>query len=144
MLTMKFNAARLLCLATCLCAIVLTAHAQVRDSSAVEKGRWNVEGRADKITDKIARKLTLTKEQEQQIFAINLDIVRRMDAVKTNASLSQKERMTQFKALDTERSQRFKSVLSPTQFKKWTDWELNKKEHLEAKMEKKRQKKANQ
>jgi hypothetical protein len=139
---MKFKAARLLCLATCFCTLVLTAHAQ--KDSTVERGRWTVEGRADKITDKIAHKLALNKDQEKQIFAINLDIVRRMDAVTKNTSLSKKERMTQFKALDSERSQRFKNVLTASQFKKWNDWEMNKKEQLEAKMEKKRQRKANQ
>lgn len=49
--------------------------------------------------------------------------------------------MTQFKALDSERSQRFKSVFTPAQYKKWNDWEMNKKEQLEQRMEKKRQKK---
>ncbi|RFS21380.1 hypothetical protein DVR12_15890 [Chitinophaga silvatica] len=143
MLTMKFNAARLLFLAICFCTTAITSHAQVQDTTMM-RGRWSVEGRADKITDKISHKLALNKDQIRQIYAINLDIVRRMDEVKANSELTNKERMTQFKTLDTERSQRFKSVLTPTQFKKWTDWEMNKKDHLEAKMEKKRQRKANQ
>ena len=143
MLTMMFNAARLFFFATCFCTFAVTAHAQVQDSAAM-KGRWTVEGRADKITDKISHKLLLNKDQERKIYAINLDIVRRMDAVNNNKSLSNKDRMTQFKELDTERNQRFKNVLTPTQYKKWNDWEMNKKEQLEAKMEKKRQKKVGQ
>jgi hypothetical protein len=42
--------------------------------------------------------------------------------------------------LNEERSQRFKSVLTADQYKKWNDWELQKKEKMEAKMDKKQQK----
>lgn len=125
----------------CLLAVITTsAFAQTKDSTDI-KGRWSVEGRADKITDKISHKIGLNKEQSQKTYEINEDIVRRRDAVKNNPSLTQKERMTQFKALDSERSQRFKTVFTATQYKKWNNWEMNKKEHLEQKMEKKRLKK---
>ncbi|MBO9728044.1 MAG: hypothetical protein J7623_05345 [Chitinophaga sp.] len=125
----------------CLLAVITTtAFAQTKDTTDI-KGRWSVEGRADKITDKISHKIGLNKEQAKKTYVINEDIVRRRDAVKSNPSLTQKERMTQFKALDSERSQRFKTVFTATQYKKWNDWEMNKKEHLEQKMEKKRLKK---
>ncbi|WP_143307615.1 hypothetical protein [Chitinophaga vietnamensis] len=114
--------------------------ARAQDSSDV-KGRWSVEGRADKMSDKISRQLGLNKDQDKEIYAINSDIVRRMDELRKNKSLTHKERMLQVKALNNERSQRFKSVLTASQYKRWNDWELRKKEHLEAKMEKKRQKK---
>ncbi|NSL90134.1 hypothetical protein ECE50_025085 [Chitinophaga sp. Mgbs1] len=115
--------------------------AQATDS-AIVKGRWGVEGRADKISDKISREVGLNKDQYKKIYTINEDIIRRTDAIRTNTTLSKKERMQQFKALDSERSQRFKSVLTATQYKKWNDWEMRKKEHLEAKMEKKRMRKS--
>lgn len=138
---MKFIAVYTQVLLACFfVAITTTAVAQVKDST-LATGRWTVEGRADKITDKISRKIGLNKEQSQKIYVINEDIVRRMDAVKTNSALSKKERMTQFKALDSERSQRFKTVFTAAQYKKWNDWEMNKKEHLEQKLEKKRVKK---
>jgi hypothetical protein len=138
---MKFISVYTQLLLTCfLVAITTTTFAQVKDSSATQ-GRWSIEGRADKITDKISHKIGLNKEQEKKIYVINEDIVRRMDAVKTNTALTKKERMTQFKALDSERSQRFKSVFTAAQYKKWNDWEMTKKEHLEEKMEKKRVKK---
>ena len=140
LLTMKFISVYTLLL-TCFFAVGATqAYAQVKDST-VDKGRWNAEGRADKITDKISHKLSLNKEQEKKIHAINQDIVRRMDVVRNNPSLSKKDRMTQLKTLETERGQRFKTVFTATQYKKWNDWEMTKKEHLEAKMEKKRQRK---
>lgn len=141
---MKFIAVYTWILFTCFFAVITApTYAQVKDS-VNGKGRWTAEGRADKITDKISHKLGLDKEQTQKILVINQDIVRRMDAVKNNPSLSKKDRMTQFKALDTERSQRFKTVFTPAQYKKWNDWEINKKEHLEQKMEKKRTKKSTQ
>ncbi|SEW56074.1 hypothetical protein [Chitinophaga arvensicola] len=139
---MKFIAVYTSILFTCFfAAITTTTYAQVKDTTVNGKGRWTAEGRADKITDKISHKLNLNKDQEKKILVINQDIVRRMDAVKNDPSLSKKDRMTQFKSLDSERSQRFKTVLTPTQYKKWNDWEMNKKEHLEQKMEKKRTKK---
>lgn len=142
---MKFTAVYTWMLLTCFfAAITTTTHAQVKDTTLNGKGRWTAEGRADKITDKISHKLGLNKDQEQKILVINQDIVRRMDAVKNDPSLSKKDRMTQFKSLDTERSQRFKTVLTPAQYKKWNDWEINKKEQLEQKMEKKRTKKSTQ
>lgn len=138
---MKIISAYMLLLLVCLVAVTTGVHAQANDTAAVSRGRWTIEGRANKITDKISHKLNLNRAQTEKIYVINEDIVRRMDAVKKNASLSKKERMTQFKALDSERSQRFKTVFTATQYKKWNDWEMNKKEHLEARMEKKRQKK---
>lgn len=138
---MKIISAYMLLLLVCLVAATTGVHAQANDTAAISRGRWTIEGRANKITDKISHKLNLNRAQTEKIYVINEDIVRRMDAVKKNASLSKKERMTQFKALDSERSQRFKTVFTAAQYKKWNDWEMNKKEHLEARMEKKRQKK---
>lgn len=118
----------------------LTTAAQTKDSTSLG-GRWGVEGRADKISDKISKQVGLNRDQYQKIYAINEDIIRRRDVIHTNKELPKKERMQQLKALDSERSQRFKDVLTATQYKRWNDWEMRKKEHLEAKMEKKRQRK---
>ncbi|MEC5147083.1 hypothetical protein [Chitinophaga sp. 212800010-3] len=134
---MKFISMLSFALLTCMLA-VCTANAQVRDTAALNSGRWTVEGRADKITDKISHKLGLSKDQSSKIYDINEDIIRRKDEVKKNASLTKKDRMAQIKALDSERSQRFKTVLTAGQYKKWNDWEMNKKEHLEQKMDKKK------
>jgi len=49
--------------------------------------------------------------------------------------------MQQLKALSEERCQRFKTVLSPAQYKKWNDWEMKKREQLEAKMDKRQERK---
>ncbi|HEY9262818.1 hypothetical protein [Chitinophaga sp.] len=138
---MKFISVYTQVLLACFFVVMTTtAVAQVKDSTT-STGRWTAEGRADKITDKISHKLGLNKEQSKKIYVINEDIVRRMDAVKTDTSLTKKEKMTQFKALDSERSQRFKMVFTASQYKKWNDWEMNKKDQLEQKMEKKRVKK---
>jgi hypothetical protein len=134
---MKFISMLSFALLTCMLA-VCTANAQVRDTAVLNSGRWTVEGRADKITDKISHKLGLSKDQSSKIYDINEDIIRRKDEVKKNASLTKKDRMAQIKALDSERSQRFKTVLTAGQYKKWNDWEMNKKEHLEQKMDKKK------
>jgi hypothetical protein len=93
------------------------------------------------MSDKLYRELGLTHAQDKQIYAINEDIIRRRDAIKANKNLAAKERMQQLKALNEERSQRFKTVLTPAQYKKWNDWEMKKREHLEAKMDKKQERK---
>lgn len=133
-----FSLPTVLLLCCLLTGIRLTTAAQTQDSTN-NRGRWGVEGRADKISDKISRKVGLNRDQYQQIYTINTDIIRRKDAIHANTGLSKKERMQQLKALESERSQRFKTVLTASQYKKWNDWEMSKKEHLEEKMEKKRQ-----
>jgi hypothetical protein len=118
------------------------SYAQVKDSSSAQKkGRWSAAGRADKMGDKISRELNLTHQQNEQILTINEDIIRRRDAINANKSLPAKDRMQQLKTLNEERCQRFKTVLSPTQYKKWNDWEMKKREQLEAKMDKKQERK---
>ncbi|KAA2241434.1 hypothetical protein F0L74_16165 [Chitinophaga agrisoli] len=126
-----------------LCLLAFNAHstAQVKDTSALKQGRWSAAGRADKMSDKLYRELGLSHAQEKQIYTINEDIIRRRDAIKANKSLAAKDRMQQLKSLNEERSQRFKTVLTPNQFKKWNDWEMKKREQLEAKMDKKQERK---
>ena len=106
-----------------------------------KKERWDAAGKADKMSDKLYRELNLTKEQSKHIHDINEDIARRRDETRKNTSLSARERMQALQSLDTERNNRFKSVLTPAQYKKWNDWELKKKEQLEQKMDRKQDKK---
>ncbi|HEU4552366.1 MAG TPA: hypothetical protein VFS25_06015 [Chitinophaga sp.] len=123
-------------------SITALGQTPVKDSShTIKRGRWTAEGRADKMSDKLYRELGLTHAQDKQIYAINEDIIRRRDAIKADKNLAAKERMQQLKALNEERSQRFKTVLTPAQYKKWNDWEMKKREHLEAKMDKKQERK---
>lgn len=134
------------CISGLLLCLLLSFHvqsmAQVKDSSG-RKTRWTPEGRADKMSDKLDRQLNLSREQDKQIHIINTDIAQRIDAIRGNTSLNQKDKRQQIKVLNEERSQRFKSVLTPVQYKKWNDWEMKKKEALEAKMDKKQQKRSN-
>jgi len=127
----------LLCL---LIGFAASTHAQEKDST-YKRTRWNAADRADKMGDKLNRQLSLNQQQNQDIYKINKDIIERMDAARNNKSLDNKERMRQVKMLNEERSQRFKNVLTATQYKKWNDWEMKKKEHLEQKMDKKHERK---
>lgn len=117
-----------------------TSMAQHGDSTTTKKVRFTPEDRANKMSDKLDRRLNLSKEQDKDIHTINTDIARRMEEIKHNTTLSKKDKMQQVKALNEERSQRFKSVLTPDQYKKWNDWEMRKKEQMEARMDKKQQK----
>ncbi|ATL45816.1 hypothetical protein COR50_00825 [Chitinophaga caeni] len=119
--------------------IIQTQNAQAQKKNAGKKSRWTAEGKADKMGDKLVRELHLSKEQSKLINNINEDIFKKSDAVKKNSQLSKREQMQQLKALDEERSQRFKAVLTPEQYKKWNDWDLKKKESLESKMDKKQE-----
>lgn len=118
---------------------VLAGRAQ--ETARVKKERWDAASKADKMSDKLYRELDLTKAQNQQIHAINNDIARRRDAARKDSTLNARRRMQLRQQLDAERSHRFKSVLTPAQYKKWNDWELQKKEQLEAKMDRKQDKK---
>lgn len=116
-----------------------TGIAQKRDTLAVKKVRFTPEERADKMSDKLDRRLNLTKQQDKDIHEINTDIARRMEAIKHNNALSKKDKIQQMKALNEERNHRFKSVLTADQYKKWNDWEMRKKDQMEARMDKKQQ-----
>lgn len=128
----------LLCL---LFALSSSSIAQMKDTTTAKRVRFTPEQRADKMSDKLDRRLNLSQQQDKDIHAINTDIAKRMDELKRNASLSKKDKMQQMKMLNEERSQRFKSVLTPDQYKKWNDWEMKKKEQMEARLDKKQQKK---
>ena len=138
----------MICVSSLLLCLLLNVHANsmaqvkntpVKDSTG-RRVRWSAEEKADKMSDKLDRRLNLTHQQDLDIHTINTDIARRMDVIKNNTSLSKKDKMQQAKALNEERSQRFKSVLTPEQYKKWNDWEMKKKERMEARMDKKQQK----
>lgn len=109
-------------------------------AQAQQKTKWDAADKADKMSDKLYRELDLTKEQNKKIHDINEDISRRRDAAKKDTSLKPRDMMKVRQTLDAERSNRFKTVLTPVQYKKWNDWELKKKEQLEAKMDRKQDK----
>ncbi len=113
---------------------------QAQETAPVKKERWDAASKADKLSDKLYRELNLTKAQNEQIHAINGDISRRRDAARRDTTLDARRKMQLRQQLDAERSHRFKSVLTPAQYKKWNDWELKKKEQLEAKMDRKQDK----
>lgn len=123
--------------------LLFTAFALHAQDVAVKakKERWDAASKADKMSDKLYRELNLTKAQSKQIHDINEDIARRRDESRKNTSLSTRERMQQQQTLNTERSNRFKTVLTPAQYKKWNDWEMKKKEQLEEKMDRRQDKK---
>jgi len=128
----------LLCL---LLAVSGNSMAQTKDTTTAKRVRFTPEQRADKMSDKLDRRLNLSGQQDKDIHVINTDIAKRMEDLKHNTALSKKDKMQQMKALNEERSQRFKSVLTPDQYKKWNDWEMKKKEQMEARLDKKQQKK---
>ncbi|MRG47456.1 hypothetical protein GFS24_20210 [Chitinophaga sp. SYP-B3965] len=120
--------------------IIMLLLLTVFSASAQQKAKWDAADKADKMSDKLYRELDLTKEQNKKIHDINEDISRRREAAKKDTSLKARDLMKVRQTLDAERSNRFKTVLTPAQYKKWNDWELKKKEQLEAKMDRKQDK----
>ncbi|WP_341838013.1 hypothetical protein WJU16_09140 [Chitinophaga pollutisoli] len=118
-----------------------TVAAQAQDSTQARGHRWDAAGKADKMSDKLYRELGLSKVQRKAIYDINEDIARKRDATKKNAAISSRQRMQVYQQLDTERNRRFREVLTPSQYKKWNDWELKKKGDMEKKMDRKQDKK---
>jgi Spy/CpxP family protein refolding chaperone len=120
--------------------IIMLLLLTVFSARAQQKAKWDAADKADKMSDKLYRELDLTKEQNKKIHDINEDISRRRETAKKDTSLKARDRMKVRQTLDAERSNRFKTVLTPAQYKKWNDWELKKKEQLEAKMDRKQDK----
>lgn len=119
----------------------ITIAAQAQDSTHARGHRWDAAGKADKMSDKLYRELNLSKEQAKSIYDINDDIARKRDAAKKDDKLSSRQRMQRYQELDTDRNRRFREVLTPTQYKKWNDWELKKKTEMEKKMDRKQDRK---
>lgn len=92
-----------------------------------EKGKDHIAAKARRHTHKLEKELSLTPEQVSKITEINTTTARKMKALRAQENnMNQKEIMKQIKALKEERNNQYKTILTPEQYKKWSDLQLKK------------------
>ncbi len=114
--------------AATLCLLIGTgASAQNRNGqqSRMMKERPTAEQMAQRKADRLKEKLTLTDEQTKQVYNLNLQQIKEMQA--------QREQM---RAARQAEANKMKSILTPEQFAKWQELQGERKGHNPAKMHK--------
>jgi protein CpxP len=75
------------------------------------------EQRAERITNWMNKKLTLTADQKAKVYDINLKYAKLNQETRTNDADNKKAMRQELKASEKEREDEFKAILTPDQFK---------------------------
>lgn len=84
---------------------------------------------AARQTEKMKTELALDDTQYASVKSINEDFAKKQTALRDNSALSREEKMTQMKALGTEKNEALKKVLTSDQNTKWEAYRANQMEH---------------
>jgi hypothetical protein len=79
---------------------------------------WAQPQQAAQKLEQIAKQLNLTPEQKMQLIPILESEAPRVEAIKSNASLSGLQKLEQLRALHKETDPQVRSILSPQQYEK--------------------------
>lgn len=74
------------------------------------------EQRAERITNWMNKKLTLTADQKSKIYDVNLKYAKLNQETRTNDADNRKAMHQELKASEKEREDEFKTILTPEQF----------------------------
>lgn len=83
------------------------------------------EERAAKQTEHLTNELSLTAVQQEQIYAINLGIIQKNDAIRDNSSMTSELKTESIKQNNDARKQLIKDALTPEQIVKFDSMEKN-------------------
>jgi Spy/CpxP family protein refolding chaperone len=104
-------------------AFLMAQKPQVTDSqegfSLFAKDSWI--GRFQKRQEKFVKKIGLTEQQRRSLDTMNDIYVNQRAAFLDDSSLARRDRKEDIKALQKERYNKFQSLLTPEQLKKWED-----------------------
>ncbi len=127
---MKTNLRSRLCIVTmlvgCLFLSVNIVNAQQMTKSA--------EDRAKMLTNEMKSKLSLTDEQYQKVYDINLKYAKQVDQTAKTAT-DQKAKLQLFKSNHEDKAKEFKKVLTPEQYKMYEDMTKEAKKEAKEKQE---------
>jgi Spy/CpxP family protein refolding chaperone len=110
-------------------------------ATAQQRTMPSAEERAKNQTERLDKLLELNSEQKTKIQAINLELAKKMDEqMAANRGGGDREAMMKrMREMDTERSNKYKEVLTAEQFKKYTeDREKREKEMRERRAQRQR------
>lgn len=84
-------------------------------NSAQPAGRGHRHADPDKMAKHLAKKLNLSKDQEQQIAPILADRQQQMQSLRADTSLSKEDRRAKFQQLQQDSKSKIEAVLNDTQ-----------------------------
>jgi Spy/CpxP family protein refolding chaperone len=87
----------------------------------------SAEERATKQTENMAVELNLTPEQKEQIYAINLGVIQKNDAIRANTEMSSELKRQSVVGNNNARRDMIMSVLTPEQKPKYEEMEKGQK-----------------
>jgi Spy/CpxP family protein refolding chaperone len=97
---------------------ILTAEQKAKMAELKEKRKTEAKEKGKERGEKMKKELGLTEAQGQKIKAINEDFHAKAKAIKDNQSLAQDQKKEQFKALNEQRRESMKAVLTAEQIQK--------------------------
>ncbi|MBE2217446.1 MAG: hypothetical protein IAE90_04530 [Ignavibacteria bacterium] len=119
---------------TFILAAILISHS----SFGQEKFKKTPEERAQHKTEKMTKHLSLTDDQQKQVYDILYSQATQMSALKENKDLTKDSRREQMKSLRSDTDSKLTGVFNAEQIDKWNKFKENKKQkHMQKKKNKK-------
>jgi hypothetical protein len=106
--------------------LLLSINTAAQSSQYQNIPRRSANSEAKKLSKKQIKMLKLNNNQSIKIKAINLDIARRMDNLKTTNTITEKQKTEEYKALMDERNDEYQQVMNADQYQKWNTWIIKK------------------
>ncbi len=95
-----------------------------------ERERATPEDRAQKKTEMLSKKLSLTKEQQDKVYAINLEQAKKMEEFRSAAEKERAERMEKRKLFFKENDNKIEKILTEEQKKTYLEHKKERQERF--------------
>ncbi len=120
---------------------ILAAILISQSSFGQEKFKKTPEERAQHKTDKMTKHLSLTDDQQKQVYDILYNQATQMDALRGNQEMTKEARKEQKKAIWSDTDSKLSGVFNTEQIEKWNKFKEKKKQkHMNKKSSKKHNK----
>ena len=120
---------------------ILAAILISQSSFGQEKFKKTPEERAQHKTDKMTKHLSLTDDQQKQVYDILYNQATQMDALRGNQEMTKEARKEQKKAIWSDTDSKLSGVFNTEQIEKWNKFKEKKKQkHMNKKNSKKHNK----
>ncbi|SEA43612.1 hypothetical protein [Pedobacter hartonius] len=118
-------------------AIALIGFTAAHAQTATHKEKTTPAQKAEKSTAKLQKELSLTADQKQKVYAIELDKFQKAESLHTSGHQAKQAQKDQHKAIKMETEAKLDKVLNAAQKKKLTALQTEKKAQKRASKEKK-------
>ncbi len=117
---------------------ILAAILISQSSFGQEKFKKSPEERAQHKAEKMTKHLSLTDDQQKQVYDILYNQATQVDALRGNKEMTKESRREQMKSLRSDTDTKLSGVFNTEQIEKWNKFKENKKQkHMQKKKNKK-------